>query len=378
MIPLSVPNLAGNEWLYIKDCLDTNWVSATGSYVDKFERLIAEYTQTKYAVAVSSGTTALHISLLLAGVEQNDLVITNNLTFVATANAIKYLKADPILMDITPNTWQIDTDLLTNFLNKECEIKNELCYHKSSKRRVKALLPVHVLGNMAAMDELIVLSEKYNLTIVEDAAECLGSIYKQKHAGNWGKMATLSFNGNKIITTGGGGMILTNDEALAKKAKHLTTQAKASSFDYFHDDLGYNYRLVNILAAMGVAQVEQLPSFVKRKQEISQRYSDKLMLIEGIKIQQINPDVVSNCWQYVALFPEKLKLIKYLQMQKIEIRPLWIPINRLPIFINDLYVSKHNHSSKISEMGLMLPCSTSITDHEIDEVINSIFTFYQP
>ena len=378
MIPLSVPHLAGNEWLYIKDCLDTNWVSATGSYVDKFERLIAEYTQTKYAVAVSSGTTALHISLLLAGVEQNDLVITNNLTFVATANAIKYLKADPILMDITPNTWQIDTDLLTNFLNKECEIKNELCYHKSSKRRVKALLPVHILGNMAAMEELIVLSEKYNLTIVEDAAECLGSIYKQKHAGNWGKMATLSFNGNKIITTGGGGMILTNDEALAKKAKHLTTQAKASSFDYFHDDLGYNYRLVNILAAMGVAQVEQLPSFVKRKQEISQRYSDKLMLIEGIKIQQINPDVVSNCWQYVALFPEKLKLIKYLQMQKIEIRPLWIPINRLPIFINDLYVSKHNHSSKISEMGLMLPCSTSITDHEIDEVINSIFTFYQP
>lgn len=378
MIPLSVPNLAGNEWLYIKDCLDTNWVSATGSYVDKFERLIAEYTQIKYAVAVSSGTTALHISLLLAGVEQNDLVITNNLNFVATANAIKYLKADPILMDITPNTWQIDTDLLANFLNKECEIKNEFCYHKSSKRRIKALLPVHVLGNMAAMNELTVLSKKYNLTIVEDAAECLGSLYNQKHAGNWGKMATLSFNGNKIITTGGGGMILTNDEALAKKAKHLTTQAKASSFDYFHDDLGYNYRLVNILAAMGVAQVEQLPSFVKRKQEISQRYSDKLMLIEGIKIQQINPDVVSNCWQYVALFPEKLKLIKYLQMQKIEIRPLWIPINRLPIFINDLYVSKHNHSSKISEMGLMLPCSTSITDHEIDEVINSIFTFYQP
>jgi perosamine synthetase len=377
MIPLSVPNLAGNEWLYIKDCLDTNWVSATGSYVDKFERLIAEYTNTKYAVAVSSGTTALHISLLLAGVEQNDLVITNNLTFWATANAIKYLKADPILMDITPDTWQIDTDLLTNFLDSECEINNDFCLHKASKRRIKALLPVHVLGNMVAMDELILLSEKYNLTIVEDAAECLGSLYKHKHAGNWGKMATLSFNGNKIITTGGGGMILTNDEALAKKAKHLTTQAKASSFDYYHDDLGYNYRLVNILAAMGVAQVEQLPSFVERKQEIAQRYNEKLTLIEGIKIQHINADVVSNYWQYVALFPDKLNLIKHLQTQKIEIRPLWIPINKLPIFVNDLYVSEQNNSGNISEFGLMLPCSTSITNHEIDQVINSIFTFYQ-
>ena len=377
MIPLSVPNLAGNEWLYIKDCLDTNWVSATGSYVDKFERLITEYTQTKYAVAVSSGTTALHISLLLAGVEQNDLVITNNLTFVATANAIKYLKADPILMDITPDTWQIDTHLLANFLNLDCEIKNGFCYQKASKRRIKALLPVHVLGNMAAMDELILLSEKYNLTIVEDAAESLGSLYQHKHAGNWGKMATLSFNGNKIITTGGGGMILTNDETLAKKAKHLTTQAKASSFDYYHDDLGYNYRLVNILAAMGVAQVEQLPTFVERKREITQKYNENLTLIEGVKIQQINPSVSSNCWQYVALFPDKLNLIKHLQTQKIEIRPLWIPINKLPIFVDDLYISEKNNSEKISELGLMLPCSTSITDHEIDVVINSIFTFYQ-
>lgn len=377
MIPLSVPNLAGNEWLYIKDCLDTNWVSATGSYVDKFEQLIAKYTQTKYAVAVSSGTTALHISLLLAGVEQNDLVITNNLTFVATANAIKYLKADPILMDITPDTWQIDTELLANFLITDCEMKDDFCYHKPSKRRIKALLPVHVLGNMAAMNELMLLSEKYNLTVVEDAAESLGSLYQHKHAGNWGKMATLSFNGNKIITTGGGGMILTNDENLAKKAKHLTTQAKASSFDYYHDDLGYNYRLVNILAAMGVAQVEQLPLFVQKKREITQQYNQKLRLIEGVKIQQICPDVVSNCWQYVALFPNKLNLIKHLQNQKIEIRPLWIPINKLPIFSNDLYISTHHHSSRISALGLMLPCSTSIADHEIDHVINSIFTFYQ-
>jgi perosamine synthetase len=376
MIPLSVPNLSGNEWTYIKDCLDTNWVSATGSYVDKFEKLIAEFTQTKYAVAVSSGTTALHISLLLAGVEQNDLVITGNLTFVATTNAIKYLKADPILIDITLDTWQLDTKLLAIFLETRCEMIDGFCYEKASKRRIKAILPVHVLGNMVAMDELLVLSEKYNLTIVEDAAEALGSLYKQKHAGNWGKMATLSFNGNKIITTGGGGMILTNDEAIAKKAKHLTTQAKASSFDYFHDDLGYNYRLVNILAAMGVAQVEQLPLFVEKKRAIAQKYNENLLKIEGIKVQEISEDVFSNCWQYVALFPDKLALIKHLQSQKIEIRPLWIPINQLPIFENDLYITEKHNSEKISEEGLMLPCSTSISDEEIAFVIEQIKSFY--
>lgn len=377
MIPLSVPNLSGNEWLYIKDCLDTNWVSATGSYVDKFEKLIAEYTQTKYAVAVSSGTTALHISLLLAGVEQNDLVITNNLTFVATANAIKYLKADPILMDICPDTWQIDTVLLSTFLENDCELQNGFCFHKASQRRIKAILPVHVLGNMADMESLVTLAQKYNLTIVEDAAESLGSLYHEKHAGNWGQMATLSFNGNKIITTGGGGMILTNDEKLAKKAKHLTTQAKASSFDYFHDDLGYNYRLVNILAAMGVAQVEQLPQFVESKRAIAHKYNEQLTKIEGVKIQQIKDGIFSNCWQYVALFPNKLELIKHLQHQKIEIRPLWIPINQLPIFSNDLYINDLDNTQKVSQMGLMLPCSTSITNQEIDKVIESILTFYQ-
>lgn len=377
MIPLSVPNLSGNEWLYIKDCLDTNWVSATGSYVDKFEKLIAEYTQTKYAVAVSSGTTALHISLLLAGVVQNDLVITNNLTFVATANAIKYLKADPILMDICPDTWQIDTVLLSNFLENDCELQNSFCFHKASKRRIKAILPVHVLGNMAEMESLVTLAEKYNLTIVEDAAESLGSLYHEKHAGNWGQMATLSFNGNKIITTGGGGMILTNDEKLAKKAKHLTTQAKTSSFDYFHDDLGYNYRLVNILAAMGVAQVEQLPQFVEIKRAIATKYNEQLTKIEGVKIQQIKDNIFSNCWQYVALFPNKLELIKHLQHQKIEIRPLWIPINQLPIFSKDLYINDLDNAQKVSQMGLMLPCSTSITNQEIEKVIESILTFYQ-
>lgn len=378
MIPLSVPNLSGNEWEYIKDCLDTNWVSATGSYVNRFEKMIAEYTQTNFAVAVSSGTTALHVSLLLANVEQNDLVITNNLTFVATANAIKYLKADPILVDITPDTWQIDTEIVREFLAKNCYLKDSTCFHQKTNRRVKAILPVHVLGNMADMESLVELANQYHLTIVEDAAEALGSLYKNKHAGNWGTMATLSFNGNKIITTGGGGMILTNNEAIAKKAKHLTTQAKASSFDYFHDDLGYNYRLVNILAAMGVAQMEQLPLFVQRKRQIAEIYNEVLEKIKGCKIQKINADVYCNHWQYVGLFPDKSLLISHLQNNNIEVRPLWIPMNQLPIFKNDLYLSNHQVSKNVSERGLMLPCSTSITEDELRIVTDLIASFYNP
>jgi perosamine synthetase len=376
MIPLSVPNLSGNEWEYIKDCLDTNWVSATGGYVNRFEKLVAEYTDTRFAVAVSSGTTALHVSLLLANVEQNDLVITNNLTFVATANAIKYLKADPILVDITPDTWQIDTEIIREFLERDCYLKDNTCFHRKTNRRVKAILPVHVLGNMADMVTLGALAEQYHLTIVEDAAESLGSLYQGKHAGNWGAMATLSFNGNKIITTGGGGMILTNDEALAKKAKHLTTQAKASAFDYFHDDLGYNYRLVNILAAMGVAQMEQLSLFVQRKRQIAETYNPILAKIQGCEVQKINPDVYCNHWQYVGLFPDKPLLINYLQKHQIEVRPLWIPINELPIFKNDLYLTNNQVAKNVSERGLMLPCSTSISEEELETVTSLIESFY--
>jgi perosamine synthetase len=264
MIPLSVPNLAGNEWKYIKECLDTNWVSSVGSYVDRFELLLAEFTGAQYAVATSSGTTALHLSLLLAGVQPGDRVLVPNLTFVASANAVRHAGAEPIFVDVDAGTWQMDLDLVENYLGSE-----------QNRARVSAIMPVHVLGNMVDMKRLLALAARYELPVIEDATESLGTTLGGSAAGTFGLVGCLSFNGNKIITTGGGGMILTNDQSLAQRAKHLSTQAKADPIEFYHDEVGYNYRLVNVLAAMGVAQMEQLPGFLARKAEISAFYKQE-------------------------------------------------------------------------------------------------------
>ena len=212
MLLLSGPNMAGNEWKYVKDCLDTGWVSSVGAYVDQFEKMSAEFAGTKYAVATSSGTTALHICLIMMGVNEKDYVITPNITFIATCNSIKYTGADPILIDTDTGSWQMDLDLLEKFLNEETEQRNGVCHNKKDGRRIPIIMPVHVLGNMCDMDRLLALAKQHNLTVIEDSTEALGSYYKGKHAGSFGLMGTFSYNGNKIITTGGGGMIVTNDE----------------------------------------------------------------------------------------------------------------------------------------------------------------------
>ncbi|MBS1927952.1 MAG: aminotransferase class I/II-fold pyridoxal phosphate-dependent enzyme, partial [Bacteroidetes bacterium] len=261
MVLLSGPNICGNEWKYVKDCLDTGWVSSVGSYVDQFEKMTAAFAGTKYAVATSSGTTALHISLILQGIGPGDYVIAPNITFIATCNSIKYTGAEPILIDTDPDTWQMDLSLLETFLHDETELKNGATVLKRDGKRIAAIMPVHVLGNIGDMDKLMQLAKNYHLIVIEDSTEALGSYYRGRHSGSIGLLGTFSYNGNKIITTGGGGMIVTNDEALAKRAKHLTTQAKSDSFEYIHDEIGYNYRLVNVAAAMGVAQMEQLPLF---------------------------------------------------------------------------------------------------------------------
>jgi perosamine synthetase len=377
MIPLSVPNLAGNEWQYIKDCLDTNWVSSVGSYVTKFEQVFADFTGSKYAIATSNGTAALHISLLLAGVQQHDLVIVPNITFVATANAVKYTGANPILMDIDTETWQMDLGLLENFLKEKCEIRQNFCYHLASQKIIKAIMPVHVLGNMCDMEKLLTIANQYHLKIVEDSTEALGSTFRGKHAGTFGLFGTSSFNGNKIITTGGGGMILTNDEALAKRAKHITTTAKADAKEYFHDEVGYNYRLVNILAAMGVAQMEQLPNFIARKKQITQMYDSQLLDIEGVIPQKISEGVAANHWLYTVKLPKQRALIAHLQQNQIEARPFWVPMNQLPAMKNDWYITENNISQQIYESCLSLPCSTGISDEEVGQVIHLIKDFYQ-
>lgn len=376
MIPLSVPNLSGNEWKYVKDCLDTNWVSSVGSYVNKFEEVVAKYTGAKYAISTVNGTAALHLSLQLSGVVQNDYVIVPNITFIASLNAIKYTKADPILIDVNKDNWQMDLELLEQFLMKETKIVNARCVYKKNNRVIRAIMPVHVLGNACNIEKLLSIAKKYKLTIVEDATEALGSFHKGKHLGTYGLFGTLSFNGNKILTTGGGGMILTNNPRLAKLAKHLTTQAKSDPFEYVHDYIGYNYRLVNILAAMGVAQMEQLDNFLNVKKSISQLYIKELSKISGVSFQEIKENLSPNNWLFTASFPKQKKLIKYLLSKGIQVRPFWVPMNKLKMFKADIYISSNQVSEKIYKNCISLPCSTNLKKNEQLVVINAIKEFY--
>lgn len=365
MLLLSGPNMGGNEWKYVKDCLDTGWVSSVGSYVDQFEKMSAEFAGTRYAVATSSGTTALHICLVMLGVNSNDYVLTPNITFIATCNSIKYTGADPIFIDTDVDSWQMDLDLLEAFLVNETEQRDNHCYYKKDGRRIPVIMPVHVLGNMCDMDRLMALAGKYNLIVVEDSTEALGSYYKGKHAGSFGLMGTFSYNGNKIITTGGGGMIVTNDEALAKKAKHLTTQAKSDPFEYVHDEIGYNYRLVNVAAAMGVAQMEQLPGFIKRKYEIIDLYKKELQGIGDIRFQQVSDDVKPNWWLPTIMTEKQKAVLKILNDNKMQSRPFWVPMNQLRMFKEDIYYNKTDRSNFVYQHCLSIPCSTNITDEQV-------------
>ena len=372
MVLLSGPNISGNEWKYVKDCLDTGWVSSVGAYVDRFEKMTAEFAGAKYAVATSSGTTALHICLLLNDISAGDYVIAPNVTFVASINSIKYTGADPILIDVDQGTWQMDLDLLEEFLEKETEVTAGGTIYKTDGRKIKAIMPVHVLGNICNMDRLMAIADRYQLVVIEDATEALGSYYKNKHAGTFGRLGTFSYNGNKIITTGGGGMIITDDEDLAKKAKHLTTQAKSDPFEYMHDAIGYNYRLVNTAAAMGVGQMEQLPGFLQRKQQIIDYYKKELQGVGDISFQKVDEEVTPNWWLPTIMTEKQKQVLKILNDNKLQSRPFWVPMNKLPMYKNNLYYTKDDRSEYIYERCLSIPCSTNITDGDMATVVSKI------
>lgn len=376
MIPLSVPNISGNEWKYVKDCLDTGWISSVGSYVNEFEKKFAEYVGAPYAVACMNGTAALHIALQLCGVRRNDYVIVPNITFIASANSVTYTGASPILIDVEPDTWQMDTRLLKKFLQDQTEKKGNDLVLRSDGRRIAAIMPVHVLGNMCDMDAITEIAEEYGVTVVEDATEALGSTFKGKNSGLFSKMSCFSFNGNKIISTGGGGMMVTSDEALAKKAKHLTTQAKADPMEYFHDEIGYNYRLVNVLAAIGVAQMEQFPSFLEKKKKIDRFYRKELGDTGDIVFQKVQHDTDPNCWLFTFSTDRKQALLQYLNSNGVQSRPFWVPMNQLPMFSSDLYITNDNNSQKIYNRSVSIPCSTGITDEELQTVVSTIKSFY--
>ncbi|MBK7734345.1 MAG: LegC family aminotransferase [Chitinophagaceae bacterium] len=376
MLLLSGPNMGGNELKYVSECIETGWVSSVGAYVDKFEKLSAEFAGTQYAVATSSGTTALHTCLVMLGVTASDYVIAPNITFIATCNSIKYTGAGLILIDADEFNWQMDLNLLQEFLENETEQKNGECFYKKNGRRIPVIMPVHVLGNICDMDRLMALAKKHNLVVLEDSTEALGSYYKGKHAGSFGIMGTFSYNGNKIITTGGGGMIVTHNEAFAKKAKHLTTQAKSDPFEYIHDEIGYNYRLVNVAAAMGVAQMEQLPGFLKRKKEIIAFYKNELNSIADISWQQVNDDVNPNWWLPTIKTTKQRQVLKLLNDAKMQSRPFWVPMNQLRMFKDEIYYHKTDRSDFIYTHCLSIPCSTNITHADLKAVADKIKEAY--
>ncbi len=385
MIPLSIPHIAGNEWKYVKDCLDTGWISSVGAYVNQFEKMVAEFVGAKYGIACVNGTAALHIAQLLLNIRPGDYVIVPNITFVATLNAVKYAGAIPILIDIDPNTWQMDLDLLERYLEENTSLitvsteDSEAIYSSfsNSSKLIKAIMPVHVLGNIGNMNRLVNIAEKYHLKIIEDSTEALGSYYNGQHAGTFGEIGTFSFNGNKIISTGGGGVIVTNNSDLAIRAKHITTTAKASPIEYYHDETAYNYRLVNILAAVGVAQMEQLPTFIKSKKTMDAFYRSELSGIGDIQFQSISENVDANCWLFTFRTNKMRGLLDYLNTQQIQSRPFWVPMNQLPMHQNDIYVSNNNYSNIVYETAISIPSSVGLTADELELVVKKIKAFFK-
>lgn len=337
-LSLHEPSFAGNEWVYVKECLDTGWVSSVGKFVDRFEQQLADYTGVKRAVAVVNGTAALHVCLRLVGVEPGDEVLIPTLTFIATANAVSYCGAIPHFVDSEEKTLGLDPAKLADYLADIAEIRPRGCFNKASGRRIKAVVPMHAFGHPVDLDPMVEVCERYRLELVEDAAESLGSFYKDRHTGNWGKVSALSFNGNKVITTGGGGAILTNDEELGKFAKHLTTTAKVPhKWLFVHDQIGYNYRLPNINAALGCAQMEELPGFLVAKRKLAQEYRHAFKGIEGVSFFN-EPDFArSNYWLNVLLLDKQFAhqrdvLLDTANSQGIMTRPAWTLMHKLPMF----------------------------------------------
>jgi perosamine synthetase len=376
-IPLSVPEIEGNEWLYIKECLDTGWVSSVGSYVDRFEKMIAEICGVAHAVATASGTAALHVALQLAGIAVDDEVLLPTLTFIAPANAIRYLGARPVIMDVDTHYWQMDPQKVHDFLTTECVYRDGKLRNKVSGRQVKAILPVHLLGHPCDMDPLVELAGRFELKIIEDATESLGSTYRGRPTGGIGTMGCLSFNGNKIITTGGGGAIITNSEYLAQRARYLTTQAKDDPFEYVHHEVGYNYRLTNVQAAMGVAQLERLRSYVAAKRKTTEVYNSHFSHVAGVTLPQEAEWARSNCWLYAVListqsFGESSReLSRRLKANSIETRPFWRPVHRQVPFL-DCQSYRIEVADRLYEQGISLPCSVGLTSEQQDRVIGEI------
>ena len=358
-IPLHEPRFIGNEKKYLNDCIDSTFVSSVGKYVDTFEKEFAVSVGSKYAIATVNGTAALHISLILADVQKEDEVITQALTFIATCNAISYIGAKSIFVDVDLDTMGMSPKSLKEFLESNCELINNKCINETTKKIIKACVPMHTFGHPCRIDEIKEICDAWNITLVEDAAESLGSYYKEKHTGTFGKVGAFSFNGNKIITSGGGGVIVTDDEVLAKRAKHITTTAKIPHpYEYVHDQIAYNYRLPNINAALLVAQLEQLDGFLKSKRELALKYKE-FFSKEDINFIEELKDSRTNYWLQAVLLKDKNQRDEFLEFTNkngVMTRPIWKLMNELKMF-KDCQKDDLKNSKYLEERVVNIPSS---------------------
>lgn len=379
-IPLSVPNIGNEEIEYVTNALQTGWVSSAGPYVDQFEKKISEYVHSLGAVSCQNGTAGLHIALKLCGVEYADEVIVPTLTFIASVNPVKYLGAEPIFMDCDDDL-NMDLFKLEEYLANNCEQSDKGLINKRSKRVIKAIVITHIFGNMTDMEKLMKIAKEYKLYVIEDAAEAIGTYctvgkYEGRYAGTIGDVGVYSFNGNKIITTGGGGMIVSNDMLLLKRAKHLVTQAKTDELKYIHDEIGYNYRMTNMQAAMGLAQLEKLESFIQKKKENYEIYKEGIQKIEHLKLLDFNEFIRPNYWFY-SVFVENSypysrdELIASLLLKHIQSRPVWGLIHEQEPY-------KNSESYKVEKALVYgkqifnVPCSTNLENEEVEYILSCL------
>lgn len=376
MIPLAVPNLSGNERAYLNKCIDTTFVSSVGEFVNRIEEMAAKQCNTKYAVATSSGTTGLHLALTGCGVKENELVIIPTFTFIATANAVAHCGATPWLMDISPESWAMDADQLKQEIDTNTIFENGRLIHKETGKRVAAIMPVYTLGNIPEMDKIREIAKAYGLPLIADAAAAIGAVYKGKALGELADLTVLSFNGNKTVTAGGGGIVAGNDEALMKKLKHLSTTARVTA-EYDHDMVGFNYRMTNIQAAVGCAQLERTDEFVKRKREIRSFYNNEFNGIKGVSLFPVPSYEESSCWFSGIVIDEGgldeiRQLCSKLREKEIESRSFWKPVHLQKPYENALKASSLEISSKLWKRILTLPCSTNITNDELKYVSDCV------
>lgn len=345
-VPLSVPVFSGNEKKYLNECIDTTFVSSVGKFVDRFETDMASYTKSSKAVVCVSGTNALHLAMVLTGVERDDEVLTQALTFIATCNAISYIGAHPVFIDVDRSTLGMSDTALIQWLDENAEIRNGECFNRHTGRRIKACVPMHTFGHPVKIDRILEICNSYSIVLIEDAAESIGSLYMGKHTGTFGKVGVLSFNGNKTITTGGGGMLLFQDEELGAYAKHLSTQAKVPHrWEFVHDHIGYNYRMPNINAALGCAQLEHIEEYVENKRNTASRYAEFFKDIPDIDFFSEPENSRSNYWLNAIIFKDKQSqqdFLAYSNDHGVMTRPAWEIMNRLPMFKNCQHDSLEN------------------------------------